>query len=235
MIPYAEIPGWPISTVEGHAGRLSLGRLAGRNAAVLQGRVHFYEGYTAEQIAFPVRVMRRLGAGLLIVTNAAGAINAAYAPGDLMLIADHINLPGLAGASPLRGPNDDRLGTRFPDMRAAYDPALRKLAREAAAEKGIALREGIYACVAGPSFETPAELRFLRTAGADAVGMSTAAETVAARHAGLRVLGISLISNRAALDGSAPTGHAEVLAASRGAAPKLALLLTTLLERPLPV
>ena len=231
VIPYAAIPGWPASTVAGHAGRLVIGTLAGRNAAVLQGRAHVYEGYAANQVAFPVRVLRRLGVETLIVTNAAGAINAAFAPGDLMLITDHLNLLGFGGNNPLCGPNDERLGPRFPNMNDAYDPVLRNLAAQAAAEAGFTLREGVYACLAGPSFETPAELRFLRTIGADAVGMSTVPEVIAARHGGMRVLGISVISNRANLDGSTPTSHAEVLTATGKAAPKLGLLLTALLKK----
>jgi purine-nucleoside phosphorylase len=231
VIPFADIPGWPVSTVEGHAGRLIVGTLAGRNAAVLQGRAHFYEGYAIDQVTFPVRVLRRLGVDTVIVTNAAGAINPEYNPGDLMLITDHLNLMGLGGTNPLRGPNDERLGPRFPDMNGAYDAGLRSLAAQAAAEAGLGVREGVYACVAGPSFETPVELRFLRMIGADAVGMSTVPEVIVARHAGMRVLGISVISNRANLDGSTATSHEEVLAATRKATPNLGLLLSTLLAK----
>jgi purine-nucleoside phosphorylase len=232
VIPFVDIPGWPVSTVEGHAGKLILGTLAGRNTAVLQGRAHVYEGYTADQVAFPVRVLRRWGVNILIVTNAAGAINPEFAPGDLMLITDHLNLMGFGGNNPLCGPNDDRLGPRFPDMNRTYDPGLQKLAAQAASNSGLALREGVYACLAGPSFETPAELRFLRMIGADAVGMSTVPEVIAARHGGMRVLGISVISNRANLDGSLDISHEEVLAATGEAAPNLELLLKTLLGKP---
>jgi purine-nucleoside phosphorylase len=224
-IPYARIPLWPPSTVKGHEGSLVVGMLEGKRAAVLRGRVHLFEGYTPGQIAFPVRVLRRLGVNMLIVTNAAGAVNPDFQPGELMLIADHLNLIGLGGANPLVGPNDIRIGPRFPDMSRAYDPELRKAAVEAAAEARIALRQGVYAGVAGPSFETPAELRYLRAIGADAVGMSTVAEVIAARHAGMRVLGISVISNRANLDGSRPPDHDEVLKSTEKAVPGLCLLL----------
>jgi purine-nucleoside phosphorylase len=230
-IPYARIPRWPVSTVKGHAGRLVAGTLGGKPVAVMQGRAHYYEGYTAEQTAFPVRVLRRLGVEVLIATNAAGGIHPDFQPGDLMLITDHINLLGLGGANPLRGPNDERLGPRFPDMSRAYDGNLQEAARQAAAETGLFLRHGVYAGLAGPSFETPAELRFLRSIGADAVGMSTVSEVIAARHGGMRVLGISVISNRANLDGSHPPDHEEVLRATQRAVPKLALLLNALLPR----
>jgi purine-nucleoside phosphorylase len=231
-VSYSEIPGWPVSTVEGHAGKLVTGVLAGREVAVLQGRAHIYEGYSAGQVAFPVRVLRRLGVTTLIVTNAAGAINPDFAPGDLMFLVDHINLMGFGGESPLRGPNDDRLGPRFPDLNPAYDPGLRKLAARTASDAGLPAREGVYVCVAGPSFETSAELRFLRQIGADAVGMSTVPEVIAARHDGMRVLGISVVSNRANLDGATPASHAEVLAATGRAAPNLRLFLTNLLSQP---
>jgi purine-nucleoside phosphorylase len=228
IIPYADIPGWPESTVEGHSGRLVTGMLAGRNVAVMQGRAHYYEGYPIDRVTFPVRVLQRLGVKDLIVTNAAGGINPDLAPGDLMLITDHLNLLGMGGANPLRGPNDSRLGPRFPDLSQAYDQGLRDLARQAAAESGVALREGIYACLAGPSFETPAELRFLRKIGADAVGMSTVPEVIVARHGGMRVLGISVISNRACIDGSSPVSHTDVLAATGRAVPGLIRLLKML-------
>jgi purine-nucleoside phosphorylase len=230
VIPYNKIPGWPLSTVKGHAGRLLVGTLAGKTVAVMQGRVHYCEGYTAEQTAFPVRVLRQLGAEVLIITNAAGALQPDFRPGDLMLITDHINLLGLGGANPLRGPNDERLGPRFPDMSRAYDRELQEAAWRAAAETGLFLRRGIYAGLAGPSFETPAEVRFLRMIGADAVGMSTVSEVVAARHMGLRVLGISVISNRANLDGSHPPEHEDVLGAIQVAVPKLTRLLEGILH-----
>jgi len=231
-LPYARIPGWPISTVKGHAGRLVVGMLAGKCVAMMQGRVHYYEGYTAERTVFPVRVLQRLGINFLIVTNAAGGINPDFQPGDLMLITDHINLLGLGGANPLRGPNDERLGPRFPDMSRAYDRELQESAWRAAAGTGLFLRQGVYAGLAGPSFETPAELRFLRGIGADAVGMSTVSEVIAARHGGTRVLGISVISNRANLDVSHPADHEEVLRATQTAVPKLGRLLESILRSP---
>jgi purine-nucleoside phosphorylase len=230
VIPCERIPLWPVSTVKGHAGRLVAGTLAGVCVVVMQGRVHYFEGYTAEQTAFPVRVLGALGVKVLVITNAAGAIHPDFQPGDLMLITDHINLMGLGGANPLRGPNDERLGPRFPDMSRSYDPALQEAAWRAAAETGIFLRQGVYAGVAGPSFETPAELRFLRTIGADAVGMSTVSEVTVARHGGMRVLGISVISNRPNLDGSQPADHEEVLRATRTAVPKLIRLLESILR-----
>ncbi len=231
VIPSHEIRGWPVSTVEGHPGRLVFGELDGREVFVLQGRVHYYEGYSMPLLGLPVRVMQRLGAEVLIVTNAAGAVNPAYSPGDLMLIRDHINLIGMAGLSPLRGPNLDELGPRFPDMGQAYDRGLQDLARQAAAEAGIALREGVYICLAGPSFETPADLRFLRGIGADAVGMSTVPEVTVARHGGMRVLGISGISNKANLDGQTVTSHEEVLNAGRAIVPKLTAVIRGVLRR----
>jgi purine-nucleoside phosphorylase len=230
LIPYQRIPHWPVSTVKGHEGSLVVGALGGRRAAVLRGRTHVFEGYTAERTIFPVRVLLRLGVKTLIVTNAAGAVNPEFLPGDLMLITDHLNLMGLGGVNPLAGPNDDRVGPRFPDMSRAYDPALRDAALRAAAETGSALRQGVYACVAGPSYETPAELRFLRSVGADAVGMSTVPEVIAARHGGMRVLGISVISNRANLDGQHPPMHDEVLQAVDRAVPRMVLMLRTLLR-----
>ncbi len=230
VIPTAEIPDWPVSTVPGHAGRLVLGTLASQPVLILQGRVHYYEGYTMAQVGLPVRVMQRLGVETLIVTNAAGAVNPEFAPGDLMLITDHLNLIGMAGLNPLRGPNLDELGPRFPDMSQAYDRALQALARRVVHEAGILLREGVYASLAGPSFETPADLRFLRGAGVDAVGMSTVPEVIVARHGGTRVLGISGISNKANLDGSTITTHEEVLEAGRIIAPKLLTLLRGVLQ-----
>lgn len=231
VIPYDRIPHWPVSTVDGHAGRLVLGRLEGMELAVLQGRTHYYEGYEIAETTFPIRVLQRLGVSFLILTNAAGAVNPAFNPGDLMLIVDHLNLIGMGGVNPLRGPNDERLGPRFPDMSRAYDGLLLQRIKEAAAVEKILLREGVYACVAGPSFETAADLRFLRMAGADAVGMSTVPEAIVARHAGLRVLGISAISNKANLDGSSVTTHEEVLSASRRMVPDLTRLIKTLIRK----
>jgi len=230
-IPYSELPFWPVSTVEGHQGRLVIGNLEGQDILVMQGRAHYYEGYSMAQVGLPVRVMQRLGIQTLIVTNAAGAVNPVYQPGDLMLILDHLNLIGMAGLNPLRGPNLDELGPRFPDMGRAYDRELIALARQVAAENHIAMQEGVYACLAGPSFETPADLRFLRTAGVDAVGMSTVPEVTTARHAGTRVLGISGISNKANLDGNTLTTHAEVLAAGKIIVPRLEMLVRGILRR----
>ena len=196
----------------------------------MQGRVHYYEGYSMGQVTLPVRVMQRLGIKTLFVTNAAGAVNPAFNPGDLMLIVDHLNLIGMAGPNPLRGPNLDELGPRFPDMSQAYDLELCQVARRTAAEANLLLHEGVYACLAGPSFETPADLRFLRAAGADAVGMSTVPEVTVARHGGTRVLGISGISNKANLDGSTVTTHEEVLEAGNVITPKLLTILRGVLR-----
>lgn len=231
VIPYAEIPHWPVSTIHGHAGRLIVGRLEDQPVMVMQGRAHFYEGYPISRIGFPIRVMQRLGVESLIVTNAAGAIHPDYLPGDVMLIVDHINLVGMAGMNPLRGPNLDEFGERFPDMSQPYDHSLMNFCREAAVEAGITLREGVYVWLAGPSFESPAELRFLRTIGADAVGMSTVPEVIVARHGKMRVLGISGISNKANLDGSTVTTHEEVLEAGKILVPKLTVLIRGVLRR----
>ena len=224
-IPYTEIPHFAHSSVPGHAGRLLLGMLGGVPAVVMQGRFHFYEGYSLQAITLPVRVMRMLGAHTLIVTNAAGGMNAAYRPGDFMLIRDHINIPGLAGANPLIGPNDQRLGERFPPLAGAYDPALRALARSiAATQPGTTLHEGVYVMVAGPSYETGAELKFLHAIGADAVGMSTVPEVVVARHMHMRVLGLSLITNSATGEETEEVNHAEVLAVAGAARLRFAAL-----------
>jgi len=230
-IPYNEIPEWPVSTVIGHQGQLVIGKLEDKEVIVMQGRVHYYEGYSIAQVALPVRVLQRLGIEILIVTNAAGAVNPDYTPGDLMLITDHINMIGMAGLNPLRGPNLNELGVRFPDMSQAYDPAIMAMARKASVEEKIELREGVYISLAGPSFETPADLRFLRIIGADAVGMSTVPEVIAARHGGTRVLGISGISNKANLDGATKTTHEEVLEAGQILAPKLTTLIRGVLRR----
>ncbi|NCP86391.1 MAG: purine-nucleoside phosphorylase [Anaerolineae bacterium CG_4_9_14_3_um_filter_57_17] len=221
IIPYADLPHWPTSTVWGHTGQLVIGTLEGQAALVMQGRVHFYEGYSMAQVTLPVRVMQRLGIEILIVTNAAGAIHPDFAPGDLMLITDHLNMIGMSGINPLIGPNDPALGQRFPDMSQAYDRALGELARQAARQRNVILREGVYVGLSGPAFETPADLRFLRMAGADAVGMSTVPEVTVARHGGMRVLGISGISNKANLDGNTLTSHEEVLEAGRLMVPGL--------------
>lgn len=221
FIPYSDLPNWPRSTVHGHAGRLVIGELEGQPVLVMQGRVHFYEGYSMSQVTLPVRVMIRLGIEMMFVTNAAGGINPDYAPGDVMLITDNLNLVGMSGANPLMGPNIDELGPRFPDMSRSYDPELMGVARTVASENGIPLREGVYCGLSGPSFESPADLRFLRLAGADAVGMSTVPEVIVARHGGMRVLGFSGISNKANLDGSTITTHEEVIEAGRMITPKI--------------
>lgn len=236
IIPYAEIPHFPRSTVAGHAGRLILGTLHGVQVAVLQGRFHLYEGYSPRQVVFPVRVLRVLGAETLIVTNAAGGLDPTHQPGTLMLLRDSLGLPALAGHNPLVGPNDERFGPRFPPMAGAYDRELRAWAREAARTLGIPLAEGVYAMVSGPTYESPAELRFLRLAGADAVGMSTVPEVIAARHMGMRVLAISCLTNAAALDASdaspaAELTHEEVVAVANAAGARLGALIGAVLER----
>jgi len=225
VISYSDLPGWPVSTVVGHAGRLVLGELDGQPLLIMQGRAHFYEGYSMAQVTLPIRVMQRLGIEILFVTNAAGAINPDYQPGDVMLITDHLNLVGMAGLNPLIGPNLDEMGPRFPDMSQAYDRTLCELARNVAGNNQIPLREGIYVCLSGPSFESPADLRFLRIVGADSVGMSTVPEVIVARHGGTRVLGFSGISNKANLDGNTITSHEEVLEAGRVLVPKLETLI----------
>jgi purine-nucleoside phosphorylase len=221
LIPYSELPNWPISTVFGHAGRLVIGELEGQTIMVMQGRIHFYEGYSLSQITLPIRVMLRLGLEMMFVTNAAGGVNPDFVPGDVMLITDHLNLLGMTGANPLMGPNIDELGPRFPDMSQAYDRQLMATARQVASNENLPLREGVYCALSGPSFEGPADLRFLRIAGADAVGMSTVPEVVVARHGNMRVLGLSGISNKANLDGSTPTTHEEVIEAGKIIAPKV--------------
>jgi len=231
IIAFQDLPNWPSTTVEGHAGRLVIGELGGKQVMVMQGRVHFYEGYSIAHVTLPVRVMQRLGIGILIVTNAAGAGNPDYEPGELIMIKHHINLMGMAGSNPLMGPNLDVFGPRFPDMSQAYDRDLMKIAREVAAETDLLLHEGVYAGLSGPSFETPADLRFLRTVGTDAVGMSTVPEVTVARHGGTRVLGISGISNKANLDGNTITSHQEVLEAGRVLVPKLTGLIQGVLRR----
>lgn len=230
-IPYANIPHFPVSGVPGHAGRLVMGRLADKTVLVMQGRTHFYEGYSMQQITLPVRVMQMLGIKTLIITNAAGGVNPAFAAGDLMLITDHINMPGFSGHSPLRGPNLDIFGPRFPSMTHAYQPELLALARRVAQQLNLTLREGVYVCLAGPTFETPAEIRFLRTIGADAVGMSTAPEVIVANHGGMRVLGISSITNMVILDpaSTAEPSHEEVLKTGKIIVPKLMALLKGIL------
>jgi purine-nucleoside phosphorylase len=231
-IPYGDIPHCVPSTVEGHVGRFVIGMLEGQTVIVMQGRSHYYEGYSMQQVTLPVRVMQLLGVETLIVTNAAGGLGADMRPGDLMLITDHINLIGMAGLSPLRGPNDPSLGPRFPDMSEAYDVGLRQLTLRVAAEQNIKLHQGVYVCLAGPSFETPADLRFVRKIGGDAVGMSTVPEVTVARHGGIRVLGVSGISNVMVIEpGSVPpTTHEEVLQAGQVIVPKLTALIRGVLK-----
>ena len=230
VIPFGDLPHFPVSTVHGHAGRLVIGELEGQTVFVMQGRIHYYEGYSMNQVTLPIRVMQRLGIGSLIVTNAAGGVNPEFQPGDVMLITDNLNLMGMTGANPLFGPNIDELGTRFPDMSQAYDRQYQDLARRVAREKGLTLREGVYAGLSGPSFESPADLRFLRLAGADSVGMSTVPEVIVARHGGMRVLGFSGISNKANLDGSTVTTHEEVIEAGRVITPKIETLVRGVLR-----
>lgn len=229
-IPYGDLPLWPVSTVEGHAGRLVIGKLEEQNVLVMQGRVHYYEGYSMGQVTLPVRVMQRLGIEIMIVTNAAGGVNPEFVPGDVMLITDNLNLMGMSGLNPLMGPNLDEIGPRFPDMSQAYDKELGMIARKVASENDITLREGVYCGLSGPSFESPADLRFLRLAGTDAVGMSTVPEVIVARHGGLRVLGISGISNKANLDGSTVTTHQEVIEAGKIITPKIETIIRGVLE-----
>lgn len=231
IIPYEDLPNWPLSTVIGHQGHLVVGQLEGQEVAIMQGRVHYYEGYSMAQVTLPVRALQRLGIEILIVTNAAGAINPSFEPGDVMLIKDHLNLIGMAGPNPLRGPNMDELGPRFPDMSQAYDRTLGQLGRKVAEAENVLLREGVYVGLAGPSFETPADLRFLRMVGADAVGMSTVPEVIVARHGGTRVLGLSGISNKANLDGETITSHEEVLEAGKRMVPKFTALIRGVLRR----
>lgn len=224
-IPYGEIPGWPVSTAVGHAGVLVLGHLDGVPIAVLRGRAHVYEGVGTDRVVFGVRVLARLGVQSLVVTNAAGAVNEAYRPGMLVLISDHVNL---MGTSPLVGPNDEALGPRFPDMSDAYDPELRRLAREAADTLGLELAEGVYAAWLGPQFETPAEIRFMRAVGGDLAGMSTVPEVIAARHLGIRCLGISVVTNMAAGVVPERIDHSVVLEVGARAAGSLTALLREL-------
>jgi purine-nucleoside phosphorylase len=231
IIPYREIPHWPVSTIQGHKGQLVIGNLESKPVLIMQGRAHYYEGYSMPIIGFPVRVMIRLGIKTLIVTNAAGAINPMYQPGEVMLIKDHISLITMGGLNPLWGPNIDEFGERFPDMSQSYDRQLLQIAYQVANEKGYKVHQGVYVCLAGPSFETPADLRFLKIIGADAVGMSTVPEVIVARQANLRVLGISGISNKANLDGSNITTHEEVLAAGGKLVPQLDAILRGVLNR----
>ncbi len=229
-IPYRDLPNFPVSTVHGHAGRFVIGELEGKPVLVMQGRIHYYEGYTMGEVTLPVRVMQRMGISNMIVTNAAGGVHPDFDPGDVMLITDQLNLMGMSGLNPLMGPNLDEIGTRFPDMSQPYDRAYSDLARKVAKENNITLREGVYAGLSGPSFESPADLRFLRLAGADAVGMSTVPEVIIARHGGMRVLGLSGISNKANLDGSTVTTHEEVIEAGKVITPKVEKIIRSVLR-----
>lgn len=226
-VEYGDVPGFPLSTVESHAGRLLCGTLAGKCVVAMQGRFHRYEGYSLQQATFPVRVLRELGAGILIVSNSCGGLHPHWLAGDLMLLADHINL---LGDNPLIGPNDDRLGPRFPDMSAPYDEALRASARAVALDRRISLREGVYAAVAGPNLETRAEYRMLRMAGADAVGMSTVPEVIVAIHGGMRVLGLSIITDVCLPDALEPATIEGIIATAARAEPTLTQVLRGVLE-----
>lgn len=227
-VEYSDIPGFPLSTVESHHGRLLCGTLSGKSVVAMQGRFHRYEGYTLQQVTFPVRVLRALGADVLVVSNACGGMHPLWGPGDLMLIADHINM---LGDSPLVGANDDRLGPRFPDMSEPYDRTLREVAREVALERRIVLREGVYVAVPGPNLETRAEYRFLRALGADVVGMSTVPEVTVAVHGGMRVLGLSIITDQCLPDALEPASVEAIIATAGRAEPRLTELVQGVLER----
>lgn len=230
-IPYSDLPHFPVSTVHGHVGRFVIGQLEEVPVLVMQGRIHYYEGYTMGQVTLPVRVMHRLGIGSMVVTNAAGGVHPDFSPGDVMLITDQLNLMGMSGLNPLMGPNLDEIGPRFPDMSQPYDRTYCDLARKVAKSEKIKLQEGVYAGLSGPSFESPADLRFLRLAGTDAVGMSTVPEVIIARHGNMRVLGFSGISNKANLDGSTITTHEEVIEAGRVITPKMEKIIRGVLPK----
>lgn len=232
VVPYSDIPGWPQSTVEGHQGNLVIGELDGQIVAAQQGRAHFYEGYSMPEVTFPIRVMKELGIHTVMLTNAAGGINKSYEVGDLMLIEDHINLPGMTGANPLMGPNDEELGLRFVGMSQTYDRPLRQRALAVAHEYNIPLHSGVYLGLSGPFFETPAEIRMIRVIGGDAVGMSTVNEVLVARHAGMHVMACSGITNRAIdeVDTELETNHEEVLEAGEIIVPRLTTILKGVLS-----
>ncbi len=227
-IEYKDVPNFPLSTVESHQGRLLCGTLGGKTVVAMQGRFHRYEGYSLQQVTFPVRVLRALGADTLIVSNACGGMHPLWEAGDLMVISDHINL---LGDNPLIGPNDDTLGARFPDMSEPYDPALRALARDVASQHGITIREGVYVAVQGPNLETRAEYRFLRGIGADVVGMSTVPEVIVALHGGMRVLGLSIITDQCLPDALEPASLAKIVGVARSAEPKLAAVVKGVIAR----
>jgi purine-nucleoside phosphorylase len=228
VIPYRQIPFFPQPTVTGHDGQLIIGALGAARVLILQGRFHYYEGHDLGAVTFPIRVLQRLGIQTLILTAASGGIRESLGPGDLVCLSDHLNL---IGSNPLRGPNDDRLGVRFPDMTAVYSSRLRRMAQEEAKRLGITLKSGVYACLPGPSYETPAEIRMLRTLGADVVGMSTVPEAIVARHAGMEVLALALVSNMAAGVTGKPITHEEVLEAGRKATPLLGALIEAVVRR----
>lgn len=227
VVPYTDIPGWPRSTVVGHSGQLVIGYLEGKLVLAQQGRAHFYEGYTMDQVTFPIRVMHFLGVKKVILTNAAGGVNKSYRTGDLMLLNDHINFVGMVGNNPLMGPNDEHIGPRFLGMAHTYDADMRSAAKQVATAENINLHVGVYACLSGPNFETPAEIRMLRTIGADAVGMSTVHEALVARHAGMSVLACSGITNECidAVDTDTETNHEEVLDAGKIIVPRLTAII----------
>lgn len=221
IIPFKDIPNWPEATAPGHIGRLVVGRLENQEVLVLQGRLHYYEGFSMAEVTLPIRVMQRLGIEILVLTNAAGGVNPDFNAGDVMLITDHVGLVTMTGLNPLRGPNLDEFGVRFPDVSQVYDRKLQALARKAASDSNTPMREGVYVNLSGPSFETPADLRFLKAIGADAVGMSTVPEAIVAVHGHTRVLGLSGISNKASLDGNTITSGEEVLEAGKILVPKM--------------
>ncbi len=227
-IPYSEIPNFPLSTVQGHDGKLVFGKIGSRNVILMAGRFHYYEGYNMQEVTFPVRVMKALGVETLFVSNASGGTNPTFKIGDLMIINDHINL---FPEHPLRGHNDERLGTRFPDMSAAYDKGLIALAKEIAAERNLEVREGVYTGLQGPTFETPSEYRWLYRNGGDAVGMSTVPEVIVARHGDMKVFAISVITDLGVTEVPVTITHQEVLEAANAAAPKMASLVATIIER----
>jgi purine-nucleoside phosphorylase len=231
IIPTRELPHWPVSTVPGHKGRLVIGELEGKKVLVLQGRTHYYEGHGMSQIGLPIRVMQRLGIKKLILTNAAGGLRESFFAGDLMIITDHLALLPMAGENPLRGPNLDEFGTRFPDMSAVYDPEYIELTREVGKELDIPMHEGVYVCLSGPTFETPTDCRFLKMVGVDAVGMSTVPEAIVAKHGGMRILGISTITNKIDPDGTNKATHEEVLETGDIIAPKLMKIVRTVVGR----
>ncbi|KPL18430.1 MAG: purine nucleoside phosphorylase [candidate division Zixibacteria bacterium SM23_81] len=227
VISYEEIPYFPVSTVEGHAGRLLFGKLGGKKVVAMQGRFHYYEGYSMQEITFPVRVMRALGAEVLVISNACGGLNPQFKPGDIMIIRDHINLLGI---NPLLGPNEDELGTRFPDMSEPYDRKLIALTEKVALEEKIKVQKGVYVAMTGPTLETAAEYRFLRTIGADVVGMSTVPEDIVAIHGGMRVLGLSVVTDSCLPDALKPASHKEIIKVAAEAEPKLTKLMKRVIE-----